>query len=851
MSTSVEQLDTDELTRHAQPDSAAGLGALGTSRGNLPLERIDLQAVVTGLTSRIELVQGFRNPHAEALEATYIFPLPDRAAVTALRMEAGDRVVEGTLKERAEARADYDQAVAEGRLASIAEQERGDVFTLRVGNIMPGERVTVRLSMAGLLPFEDGAATFRFPLVVAPRYIPGAALEGAQVGDGVALDTDAVPDASRITPPVLLPGFPNPVRLSASVVIDPAGLPVPDVRSSLHATIEEHRVGAGARSRVIRLMPGDRANRDFVLRLHFGADDAVRTSLVVRPDAEDADEGTFALTVVPPNAAASAKPKDVALLLDRSGSMGGWKIVAARRAAARIIDSLGACDRFEVWTFDHCVEHVPGVPVGLKEATDRNRFRAVEHLAAATARGGTEMLTPLRDAVNVLMQAEGVGVAGRSGAAASDGAGREKVLVLVTDGQVGNEDQILRALAPDLAGIRVHTVGVDTAVHEGFLRSLAGMGGGRCELVESEDRLDEAMRAIHHRIATPLITGLRIEATGVGVGLGGVVDQDTICPARMPDLFAGAPIVITGRTRRKAVDAFAVSGVGVDGAPWRTTISALPTDDANLAAVWARMRIRDLEDRYATEPGAVTSIENEITATSLRFNVLSRFTAFVAVDQRVVNEGGKVHRVVQPVEMPQGWDMPAAVGGGVYGGAMPMVAASAAMAPPMPKPAASHGLALGSSTPAFEPMADKARKRLARRSMVPSAPAQAPDQPWGVPVQPWNSIPTSLRVFVIEARAEWRRLAPRPFDERRGFLARLAVEITERIATYAAGTAIEPWLRVLRELSVELAGAISDPVTLQHRWLHVGDVLEALAGGEEEEAKQAEAQPRSDSFWKR
>ena len=229
-----------EAARIAVPaQEETGFGCLRTERGNLPLDHLDVRATVTGLVADVTLTQGFRNPYGEPLEATYVFPLPDRAAVTGLRMEADGHVIEGTLKERGQAREDYDRAIAEGRRASIAEEERPDVFTMRVGNILPGEQVTVHLTMAQPLPYADGEATFRFPLVVAPRYIPGTPLPGEQVGPGWGSDTDAVPDASRITPPVLLPGFPYPVRLSIEVDIDPAGLPLAGVRSSLHAVAGE------------------------------------------------------------------------------------------------------------------------------------------------------------------------------------------------------------------------------------------------------------------------------------------------------------------------------------------------------------------------------------------------------------------------------------------------------------------------------------------------------------------------------------------------------------------------------------------------------------------------------------
>src|SRR5205823_7796146 len=160
-------------------------------------------------------------------------PLPDRAGVTRFIMEVNGRVVEGEIKERQEARREYTEAIQAGHRAAITEEERPGVFTMRVGNLMPNEIATVHLEMTGPLPYDEGEATFRFPLVVAPRYIPGRPLDGDNVGDGVANDTDAVPDASRITPPILLPGYPNPVRLSLSIDLDGAGVPFEDLRSSI------------------------------------------------------------------------------------------------------------------------------------------------------------------------------------------------------------------------------------------------------------------------------------------------------------------------------------------------------------------------------------------------------------------------------------------------------------------------------------------------------------------------------------------------------------------------------------------------------------------------------------------
>src|SRR2546430_3090845 len=268
----IDQIPEERL---GEPAGEAGVGTLRTERGNLPLHRLDVRATITGLAAGIELTQVFHNGYDVPLEATYIFPLPHRAALTRMTLTAGDRVIEGVLREREQARAEYQQAIEAGQRAGIAEEERPDVFTLRVGNILPGEQVTVALTLAGPLSLVDGEAEFRFPLVVAPRYIPRTPLPDKQVGTGYGYDTDQGPDASPIPPPVLLPGFPNPVALSIEVRLDPAGLPLSGVASSLHAVTES----AG----VIAIRPGERVDRDFILRLRY-ATDAFADILVLVPD---------------------------------------------------------------------------------------------------------------------------------------------------------------------------------------------------------------------------------------------------------------------------------------------------------------------------------------------------------------------------------------------------------------------------------------------------------------------------------------------------------------------------------------------------------------------------------------
>ncbi|HEX7704029.1 MAG TPA: VIT domain-containing protein, partial [Kofleriaceae bacterium] len=581
---------------------------------------------VRGIMAAIDVAQTFVNTTGTAIEATYIFPMPDRLAVNRFRMEVAGRVIEGIVDERGAAREQYDQAIAAGHRAAITEEERAGVFTLRVGNLMPGETAVIKLTLVGPLPVDDGEVTFRFPLVVAPRYMPGTSLGGDQSGVGAVEDTDLVPDASRISPPVHLPGMTNPVRLALRVAIHDRALR--ELVSSLHAVTT-----SVADAQIVEVMPGERLDRDFILRWRI--DGAELASTLVCSDDADGKTGTFMLTLVPPSTKTLAgKPRDVVFVLDRSGSMGGWKMVAARRAVARMIDSLTSNDRFCALAFDDNVEAIPHAH--LVPATDRERFRAVEQLAKVEARGGTEMLQPLELAL----------------ALTRDGyTDRDRIVVLVTDGQVGNEDHLMRQLG-DLRNTRIFTLGIDQAVNAAFLRRLASAGGGLCELVESEDRLDAVMAKVHRRIGTPVVTELSLKTSG-----GGELSRSELAPmttpGKLPDVYAGAPVVIFGRYRGAAPASIELDGTTF-GDAFHATVARTVTTGTDLAASWARARIRDLEDRYAI---GARELEVEIVTVSKQFTVLSRFTAFLAIDRaEIANPGGRIKQVVQSVDEPAGWE---------------------------------------------------------------------------------------------------------------------------------------------------------------------------------------------------
>ena len=817
----VAMMNPEELERLPR-DADASFGSLATARGHLPLEAMDVHARAVGLDIRIDLRQTFRNTLAEPIEATYIFPLPDRGAVTGFRLRVGERVIEGVIDERGQARQAYDDAIRAGHRAAIAEEERPDVFTVRVGNLMPGQSASIELDLVGALALERNEATFRFPLVVAPRYIPGSPLPGDSVGDGVASDTDAVPDASRITPPVLLPGYPNPVRLKLRVDIDPSGLPMNQLRSSLHSVVEG---GNGAGLRSIELKPGERLDRDFILRWALG-DGAVRTSLVVAPDREG-DGASFALTVLPPQATGGERPRDVVLVLDRSGSMGGWKMVAARRAAARLVDHLSEVDRFAVLAFDDSIDTPRGLPGdALVAASDRNRFRAVEFLAGLDARGGTEMAEPLARAAGLL------------GGGYRD---RERIVLLVTDGQVGNEDQILRELGPRLRGARVFAVGVDRAVNAGFLTRLGELGAGGFELVESEDRLDEVMDRVQRKIGTPVVTELAIAAEGMEI------EPDSVVPRRLPDLLSGSPVVIRGRLRGKARDgALLLSGADRTGASWRERIGARTGSSGGPeAALWARAAIRELEDLYAVG-GADSKLIVRIVEVSKRFSVLSRFTAFLAVDRsEKVNVGGKLHRSTQAVEPASGWDMLGAVDEEVADAR----SVSAVFAQPlddmMEREAAPAGPPMSVSGYAPAPVMNQARARRAAGGAAPPpmAPAAAP-APAHRP-KPVARAEAALEKSKKAVTTSKDKAADAPVKGRGGSLVDRLRELRDQLAARGAVDPVALALVLMQELDAIARGLSSE---LRAALDRVRLPLRDAAAGRDPEARLTEAMGELDAL---
>ncbi|MDP1563388.1 MAG: VIT domain-containing protein [Pirellulaceae bacterium] len=629
-----------------------GIGALKTRQGNLPMCGLGYQTLIRGLAVRTEITQTFYNPFEHPIEATYVFPIEGTMAVVDCLMMVGDRIIRADLQERAAARQRYQEAMRRGHRAALLEENRSETFLLSVGNIPPGEAIRIRMITVGQLPVVNSVWTLRLPMVVAPRYTSGFEIPGRATGTGTAMDTDEVPDASHVTPPVLLPGFKNPVDLSVCVEIDLEALK-PEIEWSEHLSSSLHTVVVNSsenRCRV-QIRPGNRVDRDFILRGSV-ASQRLTTSARLEPPVRN-ERGTFAIDLVPPQIVRSEKHgRDVVFVLDRSGSMNGWKYVAAQRGVARLIDSLNEQDRFGVIAFDDkqlffVDPSRKRTPTSYREltlggaslvaATDKNRFAAIKWLNNVKVDGGTEMAPAIELALDMV---------------ALDGASEFKAsIILITDGQITGEDYVLSRLSGVAAQRRprIYTLGVDRAVNASVLRRLSTATGGTLELVESESQMDKSIQALATEIGAPVLTDIRIAS-----------DEEHELVVGSADLYANRPVSIFGRTKRSELTVRMLA-VDADGKPWEQDVlihSDKHSGSGTLISLWGKGRVRMLEDQYAIASRDDEAARQKIVDTSIESRVLSRFTAYVAVDEtEVVNKNGSVDRVVQPVELPEGWQL--------------------------------------------------------------------------------------------------------------------------------------------------------------------------------------------------
>jgi Ca-activated chloride channel family protein len=577
-------------------------------------------------------VQRFVNPTADWREGVYVFPLPEKAAVDHLDMRIGERVIQGQIQERGEARRTYEAARGEGRKATLVEQERPNLFTTSVAHIGPSEEIEVGIEYQQTLVYDAGSFTLRFPLAITPRYIPGTPLvelsDGASRSAGAtANSTDQVADAGRITPPVVVPGTGavNPVSIGIDLN---AGFPLARLTSLYHPVrIDEI---AGNRFRVTLADGVVPASRDFELTWTPDVGAAPAAALLT----ERRDGRTYALLMVlPPAAQAGAGQaprvaREITYIVDTSGSMAGVSMDQAKEALLLALERLQPGDRFNVIEFNSVTRPLYAAPMPVDAVTIA---RARRFVASLRAQGGTEMLPALTAALST----------------AREGAAMRQV-VFLTDGAVGNEDALLALIKSRLDDRRLFTIGIGPAPNTFFLRKAAEAGRGTFTFIGDVREVKDRMAALFRKIESPVLTDID------AVWPGGAVAY----PGKVPDLYAGEPIVLTAELAdMRPQGDLALTGMRA-GAPWAAKLALATGDSApGVGVLFARDRIEALMD--ARRNGApADEVKRDVVAVALEHHLVSAYTSLVAVDITPRAPAGvDLKSSAMPTNLPEGLAM--------------------------------------------------------------------------------------------------------------------------------------------------------------------------------------------------
>jgi Ca-activated chloride channel family protein len=606
------QFATPHTPPAPQPEPSTG-GRLVTTTGRaLPLLGTVLAADAEGGLARVTLEQRFRNPYAEPLAVTYSLPLPADGAVSGFCFTIGERRVVGEIDAREAARERYEEALIEGRSAALLEQDRSSLFTQEIGNIPPGVEVVVEVSVDQRLRWlDEGAWEWRFPTVVAPRYLGEAG---------------RVPDADRVTQDVA--DGPLPARFALGCTVRDRLADGRRPESPSHAV--DTAPAEGGLLVQLRDRGGARLDRDVVVRWAVATPKVGVQLATCRPDrGKPAARSAYGLlTVVPPMAASTYRPvsRDLIVLVDTSGSMSGEPLAQAARVVSAIVETLRDEDTVELIEFGSAPRRWKAHPVS---ATAAARREAIKWLHALRASGATEMRTAIVEALSGVRH------------------GAQRQVVLVTDGQIGFEAQVVQAILDRLpVSSRLHTVGVGSAVNRSLTGPAARAGHGVEVVIGLGEDPERAASRIVARTSAPILVDLAVTGSAV----------EEHAPARLPDLFAGAPALI-GVALRPEGGQLVMRGRTPEGT-WEQRVEVPPVveghGNAGIAALFGREKVEDLEMRLGAGAHA-RDIDASIERLGIDFQISTRLTSWIAVsEERTVSPGDPLRRERMPHELPFG-----------------------------------------------------------------------------------------------------------------------------------------------------------------------------------------------------
>jgi Ca-activated chloride channel family protein len=584
----------------------------------LPLKHTAVKGHVSGYIAAVEVTQQFHNPFSEKIEAVYVFPLPQNAAVNEFIMVIGERRIRGIIRERQEAEQIYQEARRQGYVASLLTQERPNIFTQKVANIEPGKEINVNIKYFNTLAYADGWYEFTFPMVVGPRFNPPGSTDGVgAVGRGKAGLSGQSTEVQY-----LKPNERSGHDISLAVDID-AGVKIEEIACASHAIKQDTRGHAKVH---VELSPLDNIpNKDFVLRYKV-AGGTVKSALVTHRDKRG---GFFTLMLYPPDdlKRLARSPMEMVFVLDCSGSMNGQPIAKSKEAVKRALRKLEPDDTFQVIEFSISASQLGPDPV---PATPENVQKAIRYVDSLQGSGGTMMIEGIKAALDFPHDPK-----------------RFRLVSFMTDGYIGNEAEILGEIHKRLGESRIFSFGIGTSVNRYLLDRMAKLGRGAVAYIGLNDSGTEVVDRFYDCISHPALTDVHISY--------GDMEVSEVYPRQVPDLFVGRPIILTGRFTGQTRTTIDIDGrLGATRRSIRIPVEF--DDDAathpGIACVWARKRIEDLASQatYDTNP----DLPAEIKQVALQYCLMSAYTAFVAVDSSQTTAGDHGTTVAVPVPVPDG-----------------------------------------------------------------------------------------------------------------------------------------------------------------------------------------------------
>lgn len=587
---------------------------------SLPAVRLgtDMDVTVTGQVARVRVTQAFRNTSDKWMEASYLYPLPQDGAVDSLKMVVGQRVIVGHIQPREKARQTYEAAKASGRKAGLVEQQRPNMFSTSVANVGPGETVLISIEYQAPVAQANGTFSLRLPLVVGPRYTPPHTLTSAA----------AVEDANAVTAaPVLDTRLGNNLNPTSIAVHLAPGFDVANLVSRYHKI----NVTGATDDRTVSLADTTvPANRDFVLEWRSASADPTLGLF-----AQKTAKGDYVMASVTPPANLDGlprPPREMVFVIDNSGSMGGDSMDEAKASLIHALGTLRPQDHFNVIRFDDTMTRLFEHSVA---ATPDQVALATRFAESLEARGGTEMLPALKSALED---------AGTGGGTNPD---ILRQIVFLTDGEISNEREMMAAIGEDGGRSHVFMVGIGSAPNDFLMERMSTLGGGVYTHVGAPGEVAAKMMPLLDVLSHPAVRDLSVRVEGGSLDL---------TPSRLPDVYAGRPLVLVGRSD-KLSGTLTVSG-RIGNKPWERRVdlaSALPS--SAIEKLWAHRKITDVEADRALGKLEDERADAEVERIGMESGIVTSRTSLVAVDETPSRPAGaRLTREELPINLPAGWN---------------------------------------------------------------------------------------------------------------------------------------------------------------------------------------------------